>query len=319
MIALGLGVQLKSTSLHLRTMSLSIIHYTACPVCEGRNVREVMVCKDFTVSQEKFSIMECGTCSTRFTQHVPAQESIGPYYQSDTYISHSDTSKGLISKLYKLARRYTLQNKVKNVKRVSGLDKGTLLDIGCGTGAFLHAVQTAGWQVTGLEPDSGARSLAYQLHGLQVKDNEHLNSLPAGEYDVITLWHVLEHIHDLHGYLEQIVRLLKPKGTVIIAVPNYTSKDATHYNDHWAAYDVPRHLYHFTPKSMAHLAGIHQLKVVAIQPMWLDAFYIALLSEQYQHGNQRLIPAFVQGLKSVTHAYTHPGNCSSQVYVLKQS
>jgi 2-polyprenyl-3-methyl-5-hydroxy-6-metoxy-1,4-benzoquinol methylase len=300
-------------------MSLSIIHYTACPVCENKNLRDVMVCKDFTVSHQSFSILECATCSTRFTQHVPAQESIGPYYQSEAYISHSDTSKGLISKLYKLARRYTLQKKAKNVKRVSGLENGKLLDIGCGTGAFLHAMQTAGWQVTGLEPDSGARSLAFQLHGLQVQDSQQLYSLPSGEYDVITLWHVLEHIHDLHEYMQQIVRLLKPNGTVIIAVPNYTCKDAQHYQGFWAAYDVPRHLYHFTPKSMAHLAGTHSLKVQAIQPMWLDAFYIALLSEQYQHGRQRLVPAFMQGLKSVIHAYTHPGTCSSQVYVLKKA
>lgn len=278
-----------------------------------------MVCKDFTVSHQSFSILECPACTTRFTQHVPAQESIGPYYQSESYISHSDTSKGIISKLYKLARRFTLWQKVKNVQRISGKKQGMLLDIGSGTGAFLHAMQNAGWQVTGLEPDSGARSLAFQLHGLQVKDSEQLYSLPTGLYDVITLWHVLEHIHDLHGYLEQIGRLLKPNGVVVIAVPNYTSKDANHYQAFWAAYDVPRHLYHFTPVSMAYLGGAHGLKVQTIQPMWLDAFYIALLSEQYQHGRQRLVPAFIQGLKSVFHAFTHPGTCSSQVYVLKKS
>lgn len=300
-------------------MSLSIIHYTACPVCEGKNLREVMVCKDFTVSHQSFTIQECGQCSTRFTQHVPAEESIGPYYQSESYISHSDTSKGLISKIYKLARRYTLRQKVKNVQRVSGIKNGQLLDIGCGTGAFLHAMQSAGWQVTGLEPDSGARSLAFQLYGLQVKDSQQLYSLPAAQYDVITLWHVLEHIHDLHGYFEQFNKLLKPNGTLIIAVPNYTSKDAAHYQQYWAAYDVPRHLYHFTPASMSQLAGIHAFKLLDIQPMWLDAFYIALLSEQYQHGRQRLLPAFVQGLKSVIHAYTHAGNCSSQVYVLQKA
>jgi predicted SAM-dependent methyltransferase len=131
------------------------------------------------------------------------------------------------------------------------------------------------------------------------------------------MWHVLEHIHDLHGYMAQIARLLKPNGTVIIAVPNYSSKDASHYQSYWAAYDVPRHLYHFTPRSIGHLAGLHKMTVQAVQPMWLDAFYIALLSEQYQHGHQRLFAAFWQGLKSVWHAYTHPGTCSSQVYVLK--
>ncbi|MCU0396030.1 MAG: class I SAM-dependent methyltransferase [Chitinophagaceae bacterium] len=299
-------------------MSASIIHYTACPVCQGRQLREVLQCQDHTVSHQTFAVWECNHCRVRFTQHVPAAESIGPYYQSEDYISHSDTDKGLVSKIYKLARRFTLRGKRVLVQQVSGRQQGTLLDVGCGTGAFLHTMQAAGWQVTGLEPDGGARTRAFQLYGLQVQEASLIYRLPDAQYDVITLWHVLEHIHDLHGYWEQFARLLRPGGTLLIAVPNFTSRDASEYQQYWAAYDVPRHLYHFSPQSMQQLAAQHGFSISAIRPMWLDAFYIALLSEKYRHGRQRLVPAFLAGCRSVWHAYRNPGTCSSQVYVLKR-
>lgn len=300
-------------------MSISVIHYLHCPVCNSRQISEALTCKDYTVSQQNFAVWECRSCTARFTQQVPDAESIGPYYQSDNYISHSDTDKGLISKLYKMARKYTLAKKVKSVEIASGLSSGSLLDVGCGTGAFLHAVQQSGWQVMGLEPDAGARSVAKKLYQLEPKDASQLYHLQAESFDVITLWHVLEHIHDLQGYFEQFNRLLKPGGTIMIAVPNYLSTDAQKYSAYWAAYDVPRHLYHFTPQSIKTLSGLHAFDVKEVQPMWLDAFYIAMLSEQYKHGKQRLFAAFFAGLKSALHASKHPGTCSSQVYVLKRS
>jgi 2-polyprenyl-3-methyl-5-hydroxy-6-metoxy-1,4-benzoquinol methylase len=299
-------------------MSISVIHYLHCPVCNSRQIEEALSCKDYTVSQQQFALWECKNCTARFTQQVPDADSIGPFYQSDNYISHSDTDQGLVSKLYKMARRFTLSKKVKSVQQASGISTGNLLDVGCGTGAFLHAIKQAGWQVTGLEPDSGARTVAKKLYQLETQDASQLYHLAAASFDVITLWHVLEHIHDLQGYFEQFNRLLKPGGALIIAVPNYLSTDAKKYAAYWAAYDVPRHLYHFTPRSIETLAGLHSFEVKEVQPMWLDAFYIALLSEQYEHGKQRLFSAFFAGLKSVLHAYNHPGTCSSQVYVLKQ-
>jgi SAM-dependent methyltransferase len=299
-------------------MSLSIIHHAVCPVCHSRQIGEVLVCKDFTVSHQSFSIWECQSCSVRFTQQAPAKESIGPYYASDNYISHSDTSKGLISKLYKIARQYTLAQKVKNIRNLSGMAAAALLDVGCGTGAFAHAMQAAGWQVEALEPDAGARTKAFELYQLQARGIEHLYELPSAAYDVITLWHVLEHVHDLHPFFEQFARLLKPNGVLVIAVPNYTSKDAATYQSFWAAYDVPRHLYHFSPQSMGVLAQKHAFGVDKVQPMWLDAFYIALLSEQYQHGKQRIWQACLAGWRSVMAARKKPGTCSSQVYVLKK-
>ena len=275
-----------------------------------------MVCKDYTVSKADFEIWHCGSCTFRFTQRVPGQADIGPYYQSDNYISHSDTDQGIISKMYKRARNYTLGMKRKLVQAQTGKITGKLLDIGCGTGAFLHALQQAGWQVTGLEPDAGARAKAKQLYGIDAQPSQELFTL-SGSFDAITLWHVMEHVHDMHDYMEQFKKLLAPGGKLIIAVPNYTSKDAVNYGAFWAAYDVPRHLWHFSPASMRTLAQAHGFSIRQTKPMWLDAFYIAMLSEQYKHGSNRLISAVWQGMGSVLKAMGDKEKCSSVIYIME--
>lgn len=302
--------------LHLLTMPHSLIHHLQCPVCGSRHIAPALQATDYTVSRQVFAIWECADCTARFTQDVPDADSIGPFYAADSYISHTDTDTGLINKLYKLARRYTLRLKTRQIQRLSGRSAGHLLDVGAGTGAFAHAMQQAGWQVTGLEPDAGARSVAYKNYHLQLQSPDQLFQLPAHSFHVISLWHVLEHVHTLHDYFDQFQRLLAPGGVVLIAVPNYQSTDAAHYQQHWAAYDVPRHLYHFSPRSLSALAGLHDFAVVQRLPMWLDAFYIALLSEQYRHGRQRLIAAGWQGLRSVLGAVRSADAASSLLYVL---
>ncbi len=298
-------------------MSISVVYYINCPVCQGREISPVLSCKDFTVSGEKFEIWECAHCHTRFTQNVPDAESIGRYYQAESYISHSDTDKGLMARMYKIVRRYTLTSKKKLVCKTTGLKNGHLLDVGCGTGAFLNTMKHSGWQVTGIEPDAGARKKAWDLYGLDALPPVHLHRLREKHYDAITLWHVLEHIHALPENLYRFASLLKPGGSLIIAVPNFESADAKHYKEHWAAYDVPRHLYHFTPQSIRQLATMYGFKVEAVKPMWFDAFYIAMLSEQYRRGKSNLIGAFFEGLRSVLHTIFNHEQASSQVYVLK--
>ncbi|MEO5892402.1 MAG: class I SAM-dependent methyltransferase [Ferruginibacter sp.] len=297
----------------------SVITRTSCPCCGGTAIRRVLACKDYTVSKEIFDIWECGDCAIRFTQQVPDQASIGPYYQSDTYISHSDTEKGLINKGYKLARGYTLNWKIKLVGNslVKSSKPGSLLDIGAGTGAFLHKAFESGWQVTGLEPDDGARKICRDKYNLVLESPEKLFDLPANEYDAVTMWHVLEHVHQLHEYMEQIRRVLKKDGVALVALPNYKSKDAQLYGEYWAAYDVPRHLYHFTPSAMSKLAEQHGMKMESIKPMWLDAFYIALLSEEYKKGKSNLIAAAWNGLRSNLHAFKNKAACSSLVYIIR--
>jgi SAM-dependent methyltransferase len=298
----------------------SFITRTSCPCCGSVDIVKALACKDFTVSSEIFDIMECGNCMLRFTQSVPDQDSIGAYYQSDTYISHTDTENGLVNKLYLKARNYTLAWKIKLLDKSAGNQehKRELLDIGAGTGAFLDKAHHSGWVVTGLEPDQGARKICLDKYGIQSEMPEKLFELPAQKYDAVTMWHVLEHVHQLHEYLEQIKRVLKPGGVALIALPNYTSKDAAEYKSFWAAYDVPRHLYHFSPQSMDFLATKHGMKLESMRPMWLDAFYIAMLSEQYKSGKGNLLAAFWNGFNSNVFALKDKKACSSLVYLLRK-
>ena len=252
-------------------MKEQLIHYTECPVCGSATIQQVLEAKDYTVSQRLFAVWECGQCSLRFTQDVPDQASIGPYYKSEDYISHTNTSKGLVNNLYQKVRNYTLGVKRRLVSRQTGLQKGALLDLGCGTGAFVNEMQMNGWIVTGLEPDADARKVGAELFGVQLQSTDRFYSLEKGQFDAITLWHVLEHVHELHAYIDQLKALLKEKGKLFIAVPNYTSRDAGVYKKHWAAYDVPRHLYHFSPSSIDKLMQLHGMKVEAYKPMWFDS------------------------------------------------
>ena len=292
-----------------------MISYEACPGCGEKNIFKVFSAKDYTVSGEQFEICECRNCTLRFTQNIPGEEQIGKYYQSESYVSHSDTNEGLINKLYHKVRKRTLLQKRKLVENITGKNNGSLLDVGCGTGAFLNVMKNASWKVTGLEPDETARQKARELYGLNLETSEKFFGLPAESFDAITLWHVLEHVHDLHGYVDQLKKLLKPAGKLFIAVPNYTCYDEKIYKEFWAAYDVPRHLYHFSPVSMKKLLSRHDLKIDTIKPMWFDSFYVSMLSEKYKTGKSHALKAFITGSISNYKALSNKEKCSSVIYV----
>jgi len=285
---------------------------THCPICDSTNFSQYLNAVDYTVSKETFSIMKCGGCDFLFTSPRPELSVLGSYYQSEDYISHSDTSKGLISKLYKIARGFTLERKYRLVSSFSNGKR--LLDVGCGTGAFLNHAKSKGLDVIGIEPDQGASDFAKKNYGLSVFDESKLDEFEAASFGAITLWHVLEHVPNLNERLLQLKRLLHPEGRLFIAVPNPDSFDAKHYQEHWAAYDVPRHLWHFTPKTMRKLIDKNGLQLHNVLPMKLDAFYISLLSERYKNGSERYLPAFWNGLKSNLRAGTSAW--SSQIYVI---
>lgn len=294
----------------------NIIHYNNCPVCGSPAIKAVLSARDHTVSGESFTILECDSCSLRFTQDVPDPAAIGPYYKSENYISHTNTSKGFINGLYQFVRKRTLKQKRKLVERTTGLKKGKLLDIGSGTGGFVQEMMANGWEVTGLEPDVDARKVARETFQTELKEISRLFELAPGNYDAITLWHVLEHVHELHRYIVQMKSLLKETGRIFIAVPNYTSRDTVIYKEHWAAYDVPRHLYHFSPASMNKLMEQHGMKVLAYRPMWYDSFYISMLSSKYKNGKTNLAGAFINGLRSNLKAWSDVRRCSSVIYVV---
>lgn len=296
-----------------------MIHYTGCPICKSELIQEQLTAKDYTVSQNIFSIWQCNACTLRFTQDVPEQDAIGAYYASDNYISHSDTKKGIINSLYHLVRKRTLGAKRRLVINETGILKGQILDIGCGTGAFLDTMKEANWNINGLEPDAVARNKAAELYNIHPQEPGKLFELNKGSYNAITMWHVLEHVHELHAYIKQIAALLAPNGKLFIAVPNYTSKDAAIYAAHWAAYDVPRHLYHFSPQSMEKLLSMHGLKLTAFKPMWFDSFYISMLSEQYKNGKGNIIKAVFNGFLSNLKAWGDVRKCSSVIYVVSKN
>lgn len=298
---------------------LQVMTYTECPGCKSSSIDFELEAKDHTVSGKKFAVWQCRQCSLRFTQDAPVAEDIGSFYQSNNYISHSDTKQGFINQLYHSVRNITLKQKQKLVQKVTGLRIGNLLDVGAGTGAFAAQMKKAGWNVTALEPDETARINAKNNYGLNLQPSGDLFGQPAETFDAITLWHVLEHVHELHVYLQTFQKVLKKSGTLIIAVPNYTSFDAAYYKESWAAYDVPRHLYHFSPQSMKELLSLHLFTIQAMKPMPFDSFYVSILSEKYRHGKPNYANAFFTGLRSNLLAAGKPERSSSVVYLVKKN
>jgi 2-polyprenyl-3-methyl-5-hydroxy-6-metoxy-1,4-benzoquinol methylase len=276
----------------------------------------VLSAKDHTVSAKQFQIAECRSCTLRFTQDVPGASSIGPYYKADDYISHTNTSKGLINRLYQWVRKRTLRGKRKLIEKYTGKQKGELLDYGSGVGSFVNEMNSEGWSTMGLEPDPGARLKAKELYDVELGNTTELYTLQEDSFDAITLWHVLEHVHELNACISQLRKVLRPKGKLFIAVPNYTSYDAGIYKENWAAYDVPRHLYHFSPESLERLMVNHGFRVEKFIPMWYDSFYISLLSSRYRNGSSNWISAGWNGLVSNLNALFNSKKCSSVIYVI---
>lgn len=292
---------------------------TNCPLCGGTSFKKILDCLDYTVSRETFSIVECPDCSLKFTNPRPDEKEIGRYYESEEYVSHSNSKKGLINTIYHWVRNYSLNQKVSLIN--GELDQHSksgdklLLDIGCGTGEFLATAVKNGWIGKGIEPNTKAREQAILNHKLDVTDESGINTLQTGSFNVITMWHVLEHVHRLNERIEELYKLLKPGGKAIIAVPNCVSLDAKIYAENWAAYDVPRHLYHFTPVTIKELFKRHQFNFKHAYPMKFDSFYVSMLTEKNMNGKNNFPAAFMNGLKSNLKAKNDAEKFSSVIYV----
>ena len=287
-----------------------------CPVCNASETRLFLECKDYTVSKETFKIVQCESCGFKFTNPRPEESRLGEYYKSDEYISHSNTNKGFINSAYQNVRKYTLLKKLQIISKF--YKTGNLLDIGCGTGEFLKTFKDAKWNTLGIEPSDFARKMAVENYGLDVREEAAIKELSVGSFDVITMWHVLEHVPHLNERIEDLKRLLKPGGMIVVAVPNCSSLDAKIYGAYWAAYDVPRHLYHFTPKEIDALCRKHNLTVFRTLPMVFDSFYVSMLSEKYRSGNSNLISAVWNGFRSNLSALKTGKTYSSQIYLIRK-
>ena len=285
-----------------------------CPICESTSFKDYLDCTDYLVSGETFSIQKCTNCRFLFTNPRPDQKSIVKYYKSNSYVSHSNKSNSPINVLYRIIRKHTLYQKLRMINKFSM--QGSILDYGCGTGHFISHAQSKGWKVTGIEPDPNARKIAENSIG---KDRlfYSLDQLEAETFNVITLFHVLEHIHDLNQTISKLVDSLSDQGILIIAVPNHNSYDAQKYKAEWAAFDLPRHLYHFDNNSIPRLSQKNGLKVVAQLPMYFDSYYVSMLSEQNRNNKLYPLKGIYSGLISNSKA-RKTKEYSSLIYVLQK-
>ena len=285
-----------------------------CPICESKSFTTFFNLKDHSVSKEDFTIIQCEDCGFKITSPRPNDELLPSYYKSEDYISHSDTQKGLINFLYQKVKNITLYQKERLLSRLNTSNR--LLDIGCGTGDFIKYVSTKNWNVIGLEPDEGSRKIADSKLPGKVFPIENLFELSHQSFGVITMWHVLEHVSELNKYLFHLNLLLEQDGKLIIALPNPDSADAKYYKEYWAAYDVPRHLYHFSKKNISDLGLKHGFKLDLIKPMVFDSFYVSMLSEKYKKGN--IFNAANNGLVSNLKGRKSQ-NFSSHIYIFSKT
>jgi 2-polyprenyl-3-methyl-5-hydroxy-6-metoxy-1,4-benzoquinol methylase len=287
------------------------LNQSTCPSCGAESFSTYLTVKDHFLSKEDFKLELCNSCNLLFTNPRPTIDRIGDYYKSEDYVSHSSTKKGLVNTIYGRVRSYTLKKKISLLKQLT--DGKRLLDIGAGTGHFLAKAKESGYTVLGLEPDEDARKVALSENGIELKDLSLLHDLNES-FDVVSMWHVLEHVYNLQVDLDKIVSLVNQDGVLIIAVPNYTSFDAQYYKEFWAAYDVPRHLYHFSPKSIIPLVESKGLKFELMLPMKFDSYYVSMLSEKYKGGS--MLKAVRIGFLSNWKA--KEGLSSSQIYIFRK-
>jgi 2-polyprenyl-3-methyl-5-hydroxy-6-metoxy-1,4-benzoquinol methylase len=211
-----------------------------------------------------------------------------------------------------LGKKYGMVTKMANGKK--------LLDIGCGTGYFPAHMKQKGYQVAGVEVDPKAREFAKKEFGLTVyTPEEFLMNKIEGEFNVITLWHVLEHLDDFNLYLERMLGHLAPGGALVIALPNCTALDARFYKAFWAGYDVPRHLWHFTPSTLKTLAEKHGLMITKMKRLPLDPFYNSMLSEKYKGNKLHFFAGMIIGELAYIESLFNIKKSSSIVYFLNRS
>lgn len=294
------------------------LHIDSCPLCGKNRLEKVMTCTDHYATNEPFDIWRCASCGFLFTQDVPDESEIGRYYESPDYISHTDTRKGLANRLYHYVRQYMLRRKARLIKQSCGLSRGRLLDIGTGTGYFPHFMMKRGWRVSAIEKSPQARSFAHEHFGLDVDVPEALATYEDGAFDVITLWHVMEHLQHLNETWERLHALLADRGILVVAVPNPTSFDAGVYKEKWAAYDVPRHLWHFAPAVMQQFGARHGFILTGRYPMPFDAFYVSMLSERYRKSGMPFLKGMWTGMEAGLASLIKKERSSSMIYVFQK-
>ena len=294
-----------------------MLNHDNCLLCGGRELSLHHSCTDQLVSSGKFDVFRCNKCGFVFTQGAPDAAEAWRFYESPEYISHTDSSVTLTEKLYQFVRKYMLVRKRRIAERSCGTVKGSLLDYGSGTGHFLNSMKQAGWDVKGIEINDNAREYSRSKFGLDVLPPGNLNHFPDRSLDCITMWHVAEHLYDIRDCFSEAGRILKPGGRMVVALPNCNSYDATHYKENWAAWDVPRHLWHFSQETFTSFAGSAGFSLIETRVLPFDVFYISLLSERQKGSGSGLIKGFVKGMWFSILCLFRRKKASSLVYVLR--
>ena len=288
-----------------------------CPYCESNNSSLYLELKDYFLTQEEFKVVKCIDCGLLYTTPRPQSDKLGEYYKSDDYLSHKENKNGFIPRIYEFVKSFNLKHKLKIATK--GKEKGNILDIGCGVGDFLLCSKQAGWSVEGIEPSDEAKKIAESRLQTHIHNPQDIALLPSCSYDVITMWHVLEHVEDIKTEVSHLHRMLKPSGRLVVAVPNYRSYDAQYYKDKWAAWDVPRHLSHFDRETMKNVfSNFNDLILNNITTLKWDSYYISFLSEKYmRHGLPLLRGAFRGFISNVKACGSK--EYSTLVYVFEKS
>jgi 2-polyprenyl-3-methyl-5-hydroxy-6-metoxy-1,4-benzoquinol methylase len=289
---------------------------TLCPACGGTKFESYLSCEDYTVSHETFQIQKCTSCDFLLTNPRPELDKLDTYYASEDYISHTAKAASIIDRIYLIARNYTLTWKLQLINKHSA-SRNKLLDYGCGTGNFLSKCKENNWSTAGVEPSGDARAKIPQ--NIRGDVFQSIDEIDGHQFDAITLWHVLEHVPDLNETIQKLKSRLSQNGTIFIAVPNYQSWDATYYKEYWAAFDVPRHLWHFSQNTLSIILKNNGLAIKNKIPMKLDAYYISLLSEKYRTGRSgvlNMIRAILSGFKANWSA-RKTKQYSSIIYIVK--
>lgn len=284
-----------------------------CPLCNATTFELKLESRDYFLTKEQFRIVTCSNCSLSFTNPRPKTTELGKYYKSDDYISHSNQANTLTNRLYKLVRNFTLWQKYKLIQsRLANSSVIDHLDFGCGTGHFINYTKRKGWNSIGFEPDN----TSYNHHNHLIFND--INQISKDRtFDVITLFHVLEHVAELNVTIQVLLSKLKPSGILLLALPNHKSADAVHYSEYWAGYDLPRHLHHFSQESVQQLSIKHGIKIDRTVPMFFDSFYVSILSEKYRKSNFAFPKGIINGIKSNISANKNM-QYSSLIYLLRK-
>lgn len=289
---------------------------TNCQICKSNDLSNFLQTKDYFFTEENFDLSVCNNCNFVFTNPIPANDEISKYYDTTKYLSHDTNSNGILGKIYKIVRNINLRSKYSLIKKFK--KHGSVLDIGCGTGEFLNFMKQSNWESFGIEPETKAKEFAIKNYNLEIFSESKLNEFPVGKFDLITMWHVLEHVYDLNNRLNRISKLLSDEGIFVNALPMIDSPDAIRFGKYWAGLDVPRHLHHFSYSTFCKLANNNGFEILDSFPMKFDSYYVSYLSHQAKKNSMAFARGLIDGFLSNLKA-NKKRNYSSMIFVLGKS